>query len=109
MTASAEISKHALHRRRLKLKAIEVLGGKCSRCGYGDARALCFRHDTPLRRGRNGLNKRDASSTASHRAIVRGDSAGLSLLCWNCTAIMEAQNTTSSANLKPEATSAASL
>ena len=92
MTATATISKHAVHRRRLKVQAVEMLGGKCQRCGFSDQRALCLRHDTPLRRGRAGLTKRDKSSTASHRSVVSGDSVGLSLMCWNCSAIVSAQD-----------------
>jgi hypothetical protein len=49
------ISKHQKHRRSVKAKAIALLGGCCSRCGFADARALRMHHVKPVRRGRNGL------------------------------------------------------
>ena len=85
-----KISKHREYRRNVKAKAIAMKGGRCEQCGFEDERALCFRHVRPVRRGLNGLRKQALSSTTSHRAVVRGDWAGLSLLCWNCCTIARA-------------------
>jgi hypothetical protein len=69
-----KISKHREYRRRTKLKAIALKGGRCERCGFADdERALRFHHVKPVRRGFNGLSKKAATSTETHRAVVRGD------------------------------------
>jgi hypothetical protein len=106
-TARVKISKHQVHRRRTKARAIEMLGGKCSRCGFADERALRLCHRVPLQRRHQGLSKRALSSTDSHRAVVHGEGKAFRLLCANCSVI--ATDTSASANLKQAATSAASL
>ena len=82
-TAREKPTKHRVHRASVKAKAIAMMGGKCSRCGFDDVRALRFHHINPLRRTSRGLRKRDETSTESHRAVVRGDAKGLRLLCAN--------------------------
>lgn len=94
-----KISKHAAYRARVKARAIEMRNGCCSRCGFDDVRALTFYHTKPVRRGRSGLRKQARSSTESHLAIVRGDGKGLTLLCWNCVALMGARDTSINANI----------
>jgi hypothetical protein len=71
VTAEATISKHRTYRARTKARAIEMLGGRCSVCGYSDERALRFHHVKPVRRGLNGLGKNALTSTGGHRAVVR--------------------------------------
>lgn len=91
-------NKHRHYRARTKLKAIAMKGGRCQRCGFADERALQFHHNKALRRGSSGLSKKAQTSTESHRAVVRGDGKGLSLLCSNCIAIMKAQEWTANVN-----------
>jgi 5-methylcytosine-specific restriction endonuclease McrA len=68
-------------------QAIASLGGRCSACGYSDWRALQFDHinnDGHLER-RSGV----AGGVSRYvvRRILKGDDAGLQLLCANCHAI----------------------
>ena len=100
------LTKHQRHRRAVKLRAIEMLGGKCSRCGFSDERALRLCHRVPPQRGRHGLSKKDLSSTDSHRAVVHGEVKAFRLLCANCSCIASATDTSINANL---ATSAATV
>jgi hypothetical protein len=101
-----KISKHRAYRSRTKARAIEMLGGKCSRCGFSDERVLRLCHRVPLQRRRQGLSKKALSSTDSHRAVVRGDGKGIRLLCANCSCIAIAKDTSINANIRPAATSA---
>jgi hypothetical protein len=103
------MNKHRAYRSRTKARAIEMLGGRCSVCGFSDERALRFHHVKPVRRGLNGLDKNALTSTESHRAVVRGDGKGLRLLCANCSVIALAKDTSVNANLKQAATSAATV
>ena len=102
------ISKHRAYRSRTKSRAIEMLGGCCSRCGFSDERALRFHHVKPVRRGSNGLSRKALTSTETHRAILHGEK-GLRLLCANCSCIDTARDWTLNLNLKPAATSAATV
>jgi hypothetical protein len=105
-----QISKHRAYRRSVKARAIAMLGGCCSRCGFSDERALRFHHVKPVRRGLNGLSKKALSSTETHRAIVRGEGGkSVRLLCANRSVIALAKDTSINANIKQAATSAASL
>ena len=74
------MSKHQLYRARTKARALELMGGSCVECGFSEAKALRFHHVKPVRRGLNGLHKRDQTSTETHRAVVRGESRGILLL-----------------------------
>lgn len=67
-----------------KLKAIEILGGKCKQCGVTDYRCLQFDHIKP--------ELRKPNSYVSHlviRAIVLGNikEDEIQLLCANCHSI----------------------
>lgn len=67
-----------------KLKAIEILGGKCKNCGVTDYRCLEFDHIKP--------ELREPSSHISHlviRAIVTGKLTNneIQLLCASCHSI----------------------
>ena len=63
-------------------------------------------HRVPLQRRRQGLSKRDLSSTDSHRAVVHGERKAYRLLCANCSCIAIAKDTSINVNLKQAATSA---
>jgi hypothetical protein len=93
-------SKHRNYRARMKATAIAAKGGVCAQCGFADERALRFHHVKPVRRGRNGIRKRDQTSTESHRLVVRGDGKGLVLLCANCSCIRTSKLWTLSVNIK---------
>ena len=102
-TIKQQTNKRRHYRARTKARAIALKGGQCQRCGFADERALHFHHNEPLRRGRNGLSKKAMTSTESHRAVVRGDGKGLSLLCSNCIAIMSALDWTLNINTRRQA------
>jgi hypothetical protein len=95
-----KISKHRAYRSRTKARAIAMLGGRCSVCGFSDERALRLCHRVPLQRRRQGLSKKALSSTDSHLAVVRGDGKALRLLCANCSCIAIAKDTSINGNLK---------
>lgn len=95
-----KISKYQAYRSRTKARAIELLGGRCSICGFADERALRLCHRVPLQRRRQGLSKRALSSTDSHRAVVRGDGKGIRLLCANCSVIASATDTSINVNIR---------
>jgi hypothetical protein len=98
------VSKHQAYRSRTKARAIELLGGRCSVCGYSDARALRLCHRVPPQRGRQGLSKRALSSTQSHLAVaVHGKGREFWLLCANCSCIALAKDPTINANLATSA------
>jgi hypothetical protein len=94
-----QTDKRRAYRIRVKAKALEMMGSKCERCGYDDARALRLHHSKPLMRGTRGMRRQAASSTSSHLAILRG-AKGLSLLCANCSCIATAQDASINANIK---------
>ena len=91
-------AKHRHYRARTKAKAITMKGGRCEECGFSDQRALHFQNVTPVRRGSNGLRKQAMTSTATHRAVVRGEGKGVRLLCANCIAIEMADDWTQHVN-----------
>lgn len=70
--------------RRLRLSAVEALGGRCAACGFPDARALHIDHV-------HGGGRDDRSGLHPHaflRRVVELATSGLyQLLCANCNAI----------------------
>ena len=103
-------SKHQRYRHSVKARAIAMLGGRCSVCGFSDERALRLCHRTPPQRGRHGLSKRSRSSVESHIAVaVHGEGKEFRLLCANCSSIACAEDPTINANLTQAATSAAAV
>lgn len=70
------------YNRSIRLKSIELLGGKCHRCGFSDWRALQFDHT-------NGGGNRDTKNMSGMKNKVIHDriSSGehpYQLLCANC-------------------------
>ena len=82
-TAREKPTKHRVHRASVKAKAIAMMGGKCSRCGFDDVRALRFCPISPLDAHHVGCASETRLRTESHRAVVRGDAKGLRLLSAN--------------------------
>lgn len=76
---------------KLRLAAIEMLGGRCECCGLDVIEILEFDHKEPVKRRTNGIRNRDAQSSA--RDIVRKGNAYLyQLLCPNCHALKTKMN-----------------
>jgi hypothetical protein len=68
-------------KRNLRIEAIRKLGGRCSRCGYSDYRALQFDHV-------NGNGSSESTNTAAFlRKVVVGAGKDFQLLCANCNSI----------------------
>lgn len=67
-----------------KFKAIEILGNKCSFCGFDDPRALQIDHKNG---GGNAERKVLGHHRKIHRKIVSGDTLDYQLLCANCNTI----------------------
>jgi 5-methylcytosine-specific restriction endonuclease McrA len=77
---------HRKYRVMNKHKVIELLGGKCVRCGYkDDVRALEIDHIVPLRRGNKGILATEKGARL-HQLILLGkvNITTLQLLCSNC-------------------------
>lgn len=74
------------YRRRKRAEAMALLGGKCTRCGFADPRALQFDHI-------NGGGVADIRkfSTNGARKVLK-DSSRFQLLCANCNWIKRAEN-----------------
>jgi hypothetical protein len=95
-----QISKHQRYRRSTKARAIAMMGGRCSVCGFADERALRLCHRVPLQRRRQGLSKKALSSTDSHLAVVHAEGKAFRLLCANCSVIDTAKEWTLNLNTK---------
>ena len=66
--------------RRLRVIALDMLGGKCVSCGINDRRVLQIDH---INGGGTKENER-LSSHGIHRKIALGKIEGYQLLCANC-------------------------
>ena len=72
-------------RRRMKLKAVAYLGGKCIRCGYNRCiRALSFHHRNPQEK-LFGIAKPNPTKWV----IIQAELDKCDLLCSNCHAEVE--------------------
>lgn len=76
-----------MHRLRIRIEGIRLLGGRCERCGFDDVRALQFDHKQPLLRLSSGNRRKD--STADVRKHLRLGTLReiFQLLCANCHTI----------------------
>lgn len=73
---------------RWKEKAVELLGGKCKKCGYKEnIVALQIDHVDPVLRSANQRNKKEGSETMREVATGKCSLKKLQLLCANCHAI----------------------
>lgn len=68
---------HGNYRRRLRMRVIKHLGGKCIECGIDDPRVLDIDHVDPV------LGKREKSKYYFYRAIL-DNGEGFQVLCANC-------------------------
>lgn len=73
-----------------KLKALDLLGGKCVVCGYKNPLALCFDHIN----GDGYLSSKSARSGSVPLILRLGDNAKYSfqILCCNCNMIKKLKN-----------------
>lgn len=70
--------------RKLKQQAVELLGGRCERCGYDiDARAFQFDH----RNGGGGVERKSIGAQRTLYKKILADPSPYALLCANCNQI----------------------
>lgn len=67
-------------RRELKERAYESMGGKCSRCGFDDPRALQVDHVS----GGGSQDKTQHNRELYYRNIIKNNNGKYQLLCANC-------------------------
>lgn len=76
---------------QLRKQALELLGGKCKRCGFKDRRALHFDHVNG-----NGAEERRKEGNRQHllmyRRIIAGERNLYQILCANCNCIKKVEN-----------------
>lgn len=70
------------HRARVRMAAIEKLGGRCEACGMDESAVLEFDHRAPVQRRTNGVRSHDSLGLC--RDILRGEVDEVQLLCANC-------------------------
>jgi len=68
------------YRRRRRQRVIAALGGKCTKCGFSDWRALQIDHIN----GGGAREQRQISATGIVSKILQGETEGYQLLCANC-------------------------
>lgn len=73
------------HRKSMRDKAIDRLGGKCAKCGEADRDVLQFDHIVPIRRKTNGHGR---SGDNMYRVChMNNPRKKFQVLCGNCHAI----------------------
>jgi hypothetical protein len=80
-------ARQAAYGARPRLAAIEFLGGKCARCGFGDLRALQIDHVN----GGGNIERKSIGLKKTYERAVTGAS-GYQLLCANCNMIKRIEN-----------------
>ncbi len=75
------------YQKRLRLKAIEALGGKC-KCGFSDWRALQIDHIN----GGGNKERKNIGWAKLYNKIIAGTIKGYQLLCANCNFIKRHEN-----------------
>jgi len=76
--------------RRMRLAALEILGGECVRCGFDDYRALQIDHING-----NGTKERKSMTKNYHKAVIASvlnNENKYQLLCANCNWIKRVEN-----------------
>lgn len=80
----------AYERKRIRLKALEILGGKCIRCGFSDPRALQFDH---IKGDGHTHREKVKSALVRYQRIISGQDRHIyQVLCANCNWIKRDQN-----------------
>lgn len=82
------VSYNTLKHRQYRAKALEIMGGKCVRCGFSDARALQIDHIN----GGGYQETKSGSSRGPTVRILKGETADYQLLCANCNWIKRFEN-----------------
>lgn len=78
------------HRSRRRRAALDILGGVCSRCGFGDERALQFDHTDG---GGTQERKSGFGSMKVYMHVIANPADGkYQLLCANCNWIKSVEN-----------------
>src|SRR3990167_8538164 len=72
----------------LRIKALEILGNKCRKCGEQNLIVLQIDHISGG--GRTELRK--ISTRGVYRKILKGETGGYQLLCANCNTIKKYEN-----------------
>jgi hypothetical protein len=75
-----------LRRARRKL-SLELLGGKCVKCGFSDTRALQIDHVNG-----GGTKERVKDSRIAEKNVINGNTTDYQLLCANCNWIKRFEN-----------------
>ena len=68
------------YHRKYRNEAIDILGGKCVRCGIDDRRVLQIDHIN----GGGRREEREIRNSGIVKKIIAGNTAGYQLLCANC-------------------------
>jgi hypothetical protein len=80
--------------KKLRQACLEILGGKCAKCGFDDPRALQVDHSqgggTEERARVNKNGKKYLQGVVTYRNVV-GGKHGYQLLCANCNWIKKAE------------------
>jgi len=78
--------------RDLKIKAVQLKGGKCERCGFNaHPAALQFHHKTPQEKSFNITSKEMIASRKYPWEIIEKEISKCELLCANCHFIEESK------------------
>jgi len=79
--------RHIKNRRKIRIKVLDILGGKCVQCGFSDSRALHVDHI----HNNGAKERRTISNEKIYRKILRMSKkdreAEYQLLCANCNII----------------------
>jgi len=87
---SEQYKKKNESRRNIRIKAQDILGGKCVVCGFSDWRALHVDH--VVGNGNEERKKRNNQQLQSDIVFGRHSGEGLQLLCANCNDIKRFEN-----------------
>lgn len=87
---NSETIPHRKRQARLRVwqRALDVLGGRCCRCGFADIRALLIDHFA----GGGSAERRLHQSNWVPAQVAKGRVAGYRLLCANCDSIKRHEN-----------------
>jgi hypothetical protein len=75
------------HYAEQRAQIISILGGKCTRCGFSDRRALCIDHING-----GGSKEIRAHGPGIYKRYLDRNCTGLQILCANCNMIKKHEN-----------------